>query len=68
MEKPVTYYVMQCIEGDECAIAYVDSFDAAAARMREEAARDRTAELSIWTNRGGMVAVWNRGEVVRVGR
>jgi hypothetical protein len=68
MKKPLTYYVMSCIDGDECAVAYEQTLDAAEAKLRDEARRMPDADLSIWTNAGGIVAVWNRGTLARVGR
>ena len=50
-----TYYVMQLIEGDECLLHHSPEVMAALEYARAEKRRNPHAELSIWSDKGGIV-------------
>jgi len=64
-EQPLTYYVMRAHDGDEMAIAYCATLTEAKQHAIAERGRDCTADLSIWTNRGGIVALMDRAGKLR---
>lgn len=43
------FYVMQCLEGDECLVARADTLEAALERMAAERAHIGYADLSVWS-------------------
>lgn len=59
------YYVMKCMHGDECAIGYTQTIEQAKRIAIAERGRDCTADLSIWTNDGGMLALMDRAGKLR---
>jgi hypothetical protein len=57
---PTRFYLMHCVEGDECLVADFDTIEDARERLHRESVLDPRAELSIWDSRGGLLWLWDR--------
>lgn len=55
MNKPVTYYVMHYVDGDECVTDYVTDYQWALVLASRRKVADPRALISIWSNAGVML-------------
>jgi hypothetical protein len=55
--KPVTYYVTDYIEGDECVLFHCDTYNAAMHKCAAEMIRRPDAKLAIWDSKGNIVTL-----------
>lgn len=55
--KPVAYYVMDCIEGDECVLFHCQDYNSAMQKCMAEMIHRPTADLSIWNSRGEILTL-----------
>lgn len=53
--KPVTFYVMREVEGEECLLRQWQGLDCARIYVREWHRREPGASLSIWKNDGTLI-------------
>lgn len=53
------YYLMHCVDGDECLVAHTPDFAQCESKLREWAASDSRAALSIWSAGGQILALWD---------
>ena len=51
------YYVMHCIDGDECLLHHRETLPAALEVARQEIADRPRADISVWHSSGGIAAV-----------
>ena len=65
MMRPVTFYVMQEVDGDECLLFHARIFEEAQQKLLSYLSGHTAIpaeQLSIWNSQGGMVAWLHQGQ------